>query len=271
MAEQPTTRDKNSFLQNDRLLVCGMLVIYGICFLGAIGAVFWGLNRRSQTISANATATAASIATEQAEVTATAVARMAEQDKYEYIERFEKISGDWFVGSYAKKYGDMQMTIKNGVYIWDVTDSKSFTQATDFYKGNEIKDFDIYVDIKFIKDAIKGAACGGFFFRRPSNEWDDGAYTFTICDDSRFEIYLYKDKRWQNITFVEYESSIRRSDWNRIEINAREDHFTFTINNKDVFEMNDNRLGKGSLGLIIDIDEDNATEIWFDNFGYQPR
>ncbi len=138
MDEQPITNARKSFLQNDRMLVCSMLIFYGLCFFGAIAAVFWGLNRREQTISANATSTAGVIATQQANATGTAVARLAEQDKYEYIERFDKITSDWYVGSYEKKYGDLRLIIKNGVYIWDVTDTKGFTQSTPFYKGNKI-------------------------------------------------------------------------------------------------------------------------------------
>ncbi len=33
--------------------------------------------------------------------------------------------------------------------------------------------------------------------------------------------------------------------------------------------MTDNRIKEGGLGLFIDIDKENPTEIWFDNFGYQ--
>ena len=276
--DNTTTVNKKSFLQNDRRLVCGMLVFYGVCIIGIMAVAFWWLARRNQTISADATSTsaratstAAVIATQQAALTSTAIVRSAEQDKYEYIERFAKITGDWFVGSYGKKYGDMRMIIKNGVYVWDVADSKGFTQSTEFYKEKKIKDFDIYVDSKFVKDAVVGAACNGFFFRKPSTDWNHGAYTFAICDDSRFEIYYYGENRWQSITFVEFEDSIRPSDWNRIEISARGNHFIFTINNVDVFEVTDDRLKEGSLGLFIDIDEGNAAEIWFDNFGYQSR
>lgn len=271
METQLPTEQRKSFLQNDRLLVCGMLTIYGVCILGAIGAVFWGLNYRNQVVSANETATASILATQQAEVTATAVARAVSQDQYEYIERFDRISGDWFVGSYPKKYSDAQMTIKDGVYIWDIRDSKGFTQATDFYKGDKLKDFDIYMDIKFIKDDIKGAACAGFFFRRTDADWNNGAYTFTICDDSRFEIYYFEENRWQNITFVEYENSIQPSGWNRIEVSARDSRFTFTINNSKVFETADDRLKSGSLGIFVDTDAGIPVEIWFDNFGFQSR
>ena len=269
--ENTTTENKKSFFKNDRLLVCGMLTFYGVCIIGAIAATFWGLNRRSQTVSANATSTAAVIATQQAALTSTAIVRISEQDKYEYIERFDKVTGDWFVGSYEKQYGDLRMTIKDGVYIWDITDAKGFTQSTDFAMGKKVRDFNVYVDLKFVEDYNTGAACSGLFFRKPTNDLNDGHYTFAICDDSRFEIYFYRENRWQNLAFIEHENSIQPSDWNRIEIIARKDHFTFIINNIEVFEMSDNRLKAGSLGFFIDVDKENPAVIWFDNFGYQSR
>jgi hypothetical protein len=269
--DNTTTENKKSFLQNDRRLVCSMLVFYGVCIVGVIALTFWGLARRNQTISTNATSTAAVVATQRASTTSTAIARVAKQNSYEYIERFDKVSGRWFVGQYDRRYADAHISIKDGFYMWDVADPKSFTQATDFYKGNKLKDFDIYMDLKFIESSKAGAACSGFFFRRPYAGWEFGAYTFIICDNSHFKVLHYDRNGWQTITYSEYETAIHNSDWNRIETSARVDHFTFTINNKQVFEMTDDRLKLGSLGIFVMIEKENSAVIWFDNFGYQSR
>ncbi len=269
--EPQSTSDKKGFFQNDRLLVCSMLAFYGICIFGCIGAVFWGLNRTNQTITANATSTASVNATQQAMRTATALARAADQDTYEFVERFDQISGRWFVGVYNKRYGDARIAIKDGIYIWDIANSKDYTLSTDFYKGNKLKDFDIYMDSKFVEGSRLGAVCSGFFFRRPSQAWTNGAYIFTICNDSHYEIQFYNESGWQTITNSDYESIIQRSDWNRIEISASGERFEFIINGLTVFEMTDDRLQAGSLGIFIDMDKDNSAEIWFDNFGYRSR
>src|SRR5215213_5869072 len=104
MTQQPATENQKGFFQNDRKLVCSMLVMYSLCIFGAIAATFWGLNRRQLTLSTNATSTAFAVATQQANVTATAVAKLAEQDQYEYIERFEKPSRRWFVAQYDPQF-----------------------------------------------------------------------------------------------------------------------------------------------------------------------
>lgn len=271
MNDQDTVENKKGFFQNDRLLVCSMLAFYGICILGLIGGTFMWLGKRNETISANATSTAAMIATQQANATATAVARATEQDKYEFVEHFDETHGRWFVGDYEKQYGDVQITIKDGVYVWDVLDSKNYTQSTDFYYRSVVRDFDVYMDVKFIEGSSFGGTCGGFYFRMPATGWNDGAYTFVVCDDSHYTIEFYENNKWYPITFSDYEDSIRRSDWNRIEVHAREDHFTFNINNTQIFETTDDRLKAGSLGILVNIEKDNSAEIWFDNFGFQSR
>ena len=35
-----TTENKKSFLHNDRMLVCGMLVFYGLCIIGLAGVAY---------------------------------------------------------------------------------------------------------------------------------------------------------------------------------------------------------------------------------------
>ena len=271
MTQQPTLQNRQSFFKNDRKLVCSMLVLYSLCILGLIGATVWGLNRRQLTLAANATSTAFVVATQQANLTATAVAKLAEQDQYEYIERFDKTSSYWFVGAYDSQYGEADVAIKNGVYVWNIKTPKDYTYGTDFYRGSGIKDFDVYMDAKFADDSAVGFVCNGFVFRKSSLGWEDGAYVFSICNDSHFEIYYYQTGKWDTITVSEYNDVIRPTEWNRVGVSARGKHFTFTINNIAVFEMSDGRRTSGSLGIYIQVAEDHSAVLWFDNFGFQSR
>src|SRR5258706_3649640 len=143
MDEQPITNARKSFLQNDRMLVCSMLIFYGLCFFGAIAAVFWGLNRREQTISTNATSTAGVIATQQANATGTAIVRATEQANYGFIDRFDKNNNFWLTGPQNNDYWVGKATIKDGTYLWDVINvKKTFIYWSDFYRNQTTKDFD---------------------------------------------------------------------------------------------------------------------------------
>lgn len=271
MTQQPTTENQKGFFKNDRKLVCSMLVVYGLCILGLITATFWGLNRRRLILSANATSTAFAIATERAIVTATAAAKLAEQDQYEYVERFDETSRRWFVGPYDEQYGDVTAEVKDGIYIWNIVTPNDYTYGADFYRGFGIKDFDVYMDLKVADSSAFDAACAGFVFRKSSLGWEDGAYVFFICHDAHFELHYYQNEKWDTIFVSEHQDVIRPLDWNRIEIGARGDHFTFTINNVMVFEMSDARRKSGSLGIYMQVAEDHSAVFWFDNFGFQSR
>jgi hypothetical protein len=271
MTQQLSTENPTGFLRNDRKLVCSMLVVYGLCILGAIAVTFWGLNRRQLTLAANATSTAHAIATKQASVTSTADAFLIEQGQYEFVERFDKTSKRWFVGRYEPEYGDVTVSIEDGVYMWNIADSKEYSQGTDFYRGSSIRDFDAYMDLKFVEESGLAIVCSGFSFRKSSLGWKDGAYVFSICNDSHYEIYYYQNETWDTILISEYSDTIQAREWNRIGINARSNHFIFTINNIEVFEMTDDRRKSGKLGIYIEVEQDQSAILWFDNFGFQSR
>jgi hypothetical protein len=270
MDRQLTTQDKSEAWRGDFLFAAIMLVICCVFTTGLISIPLWLSKQNQKIISANATSTAFAVATQQINATATAMARFKEQNQYEYIERFDQPSGYWFVGLYEKQYADARISIKDGVYIWDVANSKDSTQSTDFSKKDKIKDFDVFMDTKFVENSAIDPVCSGFFFRRQPT-WDDGAYIFTICNDSHFEVHYHHKNKWQPINLSDHEGVILPFDWNRIEISARGDHFIFTVNNTEVFEMNDDRLNEGNLGIFVDIGPGGSAVIWFDNFGFQSR
>lgn len=271
MENKAVSGDKRGFLYNDRLLVCSLLVIYTICIAGFFGAIFGTLNISRAMISANATADAITAATEQVNATSTAVVRSTEQSQYEFIERFDMPSARWYIGPHNRRYGEVFYSIKDGIYIWDVQKSKGFTFSMDFYKGNKIKDFDVYVDTKFVKSESLGDLCAGLVFRKPADDWDEGAFIFAICNDSHFKIQYYDRDGWSLITSSGFMRTIQPEDWNRVEVSARGDHFLFIINHMEVFEMTDDRLKQGSLAIYLEVPKNESALIWFDNFAYQSR
>ncbi len=271
MDEVKTVEDKKSFLQNDRKLVCSMLIIYGLCILGLVAATVWGLDRRSKAISANATSTAFAQATQQAKTTATAVAHATEQTQYEFIDRFNNNAEEWLIVSSDDEFMSGSVSITRGVYLWNIQEvKKTFVWWSDFREGDEFKDFDIYVDTKIV-DKEPGDACSGFIFRADSGDREKGSYVFAVCSGSNFYVSYYKGDEWKPILRGTYSRAIRNSDWNRLEIKARGNDFNFTINNDAVFEMTDDRQPKGGLALYVEVNEKRPVSISFDNFGFQSR
>lgn len=270
MTQQPATENQTGFFQNDRKLVCGMLVFYSLCILGAIAATFLGLNRRQLTLSTNATSTAFAVATQEANVTATALSRATRQAQYEFVDRFDDNKNDWRSGPENSEYWYGSTTIQDGIYIWKVSETRDgFISWSDFSVDDRIGDFDVYVDTK-VAEGAPGDVCSGILFRISPVSSSNGYYYFSLCNDSIVKVgYHTKADGWERIATVRYYRG--SEDWNRMEINARGSHFTFLVNHEQVYEMNDERQSVGGLALVIELNEKNPAEILFDNFGFQSR
>ena len=273
MGAQQQAENKKQFLRNDSLLVCSMLAIYGVCILGLIGATLWGLDRRSRQIAREATSTAFAFATEKANATATVVARTTEQAQYDFIDPFIDNVGFWSPGTIDDEYMVGTKAIQGGIYRWDIKEVKQpFVHRDNFRKGYWFEDFDIYIDSQVkVADGTSSAICSGFVFRTNSFYWDAEAYIFSVCNNSYFDIYYYKQGEREDISGQKYSSAIQNYDWNRLEVSARGDHFSFIINNEIVFEVTDDRLSRGGIALLIEVNEAEPVTIWFDNFGLQSR
>lgn len=262
--------NKKGFFQNDFKFVCSMFAFYGLCIIGLIAFLFWGLFKRDQTISANATATAGMIATQQVNATATAVAHTTELSKYKFIDTFDSNQFRWRNGDIDSEYWEGKAEISSGVYTWDVYDAKDgFISWADSPMGYRTTNYDTYVDINFGQTV--GKACGGFIFHLAPSGFEDGGYIFYTCRSGRYSIYYRKADDWEDLESG-YSDLIIPNDWNRMEVLAHNPHFVFLVNSQVIFEIDDDRRTEGDLALFIDIGEDGTgSTIFFDNFGFQSR
>jgi hypothetical protein len=268
--ENTTNAGKKGFLQNDRLLVCSMLVFYGLCLIGLMVVTFRWLNDRKQMLSANTTATGVVIATQHANATATAVVRTTELAQYEFIDTFDSNINHWRMGPEESDYWNGSTQVTSGFYIWDIREvKKGFVSWADFPGNDYIKNYDTYVDIQFTEVPSGTSACSGLIFRKAPLGWDTGGYSFVICKAGNFNIHYHNIDGWQRIN-SQYHPSIRTSDWNRIEVLVNGTHFVFLINSQVVYETDDDRQPTGGVALVVDVDG-TGTKILFDNFGYQSR
>lgn len=260
--------NKKRLFQNDLKLVFSMFAFYGLCIIGLIALLFWGLFKRNQTISANATATAGMIATQQVNATATAVAHTTELSQYKFIDTFDSNKYGWRIGDIDSEYWEGKTGISSGVYAWDVYDAKDgFISWADSPMGIQTTNYDTYADINF--GQAVGKACGGFIFHLSPSGWEVGGYIFYICRSGRYSFYYRKADDWEELRSG-YSDLILPNDWNRMEVLARDPHFVFLVNSQVIFEIDDDRRTGGDLALFIDIGESGTgSTILFDNFGFQ--
>jgi hypothetical protein len=248
-----------------------MLVLYGLCILGFLAAALLWLNQMRKTALASAAAATAVSATQQANTTATSAARSTQQAEYRIVDEFTDNHWSWLAETVDDEYMNGSISIHSGLYAWNMREVKQpFVYWSNFLGRPKAKDFDMYVDTK-IADSAPGDACSGFVFRTASMDWEEGAYTFSVCNDSYFGVSYYEQGKWEPMSGYMYSDVVRNGDWNRLEVSARGDHFTFTVNHTVVYETTDDRQPIGGLALLVEVNETNPVTIWFDNFGFQPR
>ncbi len=225
------------------------------------------------TLDANATATAAvAQATQNARSTATVSARQTERANYPLIETFENNKKAWYTGEKDGEFFAGKRLIENGAYRWEIDVVKQTFVAWANYESQEaLGDFDVYVD-GILKVGDPENYCYGFLFRESPEGFDEGAYTFEVCEGGSFSVSYYtKENGWEQISGWLTSEAIQAGDWNTLEISARGRHFVFTVNEVQIFEMEDDRQPTGYLSLLIDVLEEAPGTIWFDNFGLQTR
>jgi hypothetical protein len=273
MDQQPAPKSQQKVLRGDFVFACSMLLVCCVFAAGLISVPFWEFKQRQKLISAQVTSTAFAMETQQANITATAVAHWTEQAQYSFIDPFDDNHEYWLTESGNDEFAKYTLRIIGGIYRWDMYEVKQpFLYWSNVRRRNWVEDFDMYVDSKINPaDGTPGEVCTGFVFRTASWDWEDGAYTFSVCNDSYFDVDYYSNGEWDVIADWTYSDAIQAGDWNRLEISGRGNRFTFRINQQVVFEMTDDRLSAGGLGLLVEINEAKPVSIWFDNFGLEIR
>ena len=263
-----------------------VLIILGLICCLSIGLAIGGFfiyNSYIETKALNATATSQFMATKikidsdaestrMAQITATALAKEAAYTNYELYEAFDNNQRQWRADLEDNDFWTGSTSVEDGIYVWTVKEAKQTFMAWGTYEDSpEVSDFDVTVKVK--RDSgDPGNACYGIIFRQSPEGFDNGAYTFTVCDDGYYSVNYYSlESEWVKLKDWETTSVVLNGDWNRLSVQARGSKFVCSINEQVVAEVNDTRQASGTVSLYIDFYETIPGTIWFDNFGLQPR
>ena len=109
-------------------------------------------------------------------------------------------------------------------------------------------------------------------FRISPDGFSAGAYILSVCDNGYYKL-LYTDEavRWVVINDWSFTEALLQDDWNLLEITARGEDFTVSLNHQQVTAFSDSRLPGGSVAILIDIYGSAPGQIEFDFFALQPR
>jgi hypothetical protein len=221
------------------------------------------------TLQAETTATAEAWA---ALATVTAAARNAEILAYDYYEPFDENTLDWREAVDDNPYWQGSISLQDGVYTWQVDRASQIFLAWSYFTVLEdLGDFDVALRARRVSGQPH-ETCYGMLFRTSPEGYEAGMYALTVCDEGYYKLlYFDAELGWEVIENWTPSEAIRSEDWNLLEISARGETFTLTINHQPVTTFRDSRLASGRVAILIDIYDDAPGQIDFDFFALQPQ
>lgn len=273
MSNMPVPPEKPKNSNREILVLIGVIAV--LCLVAIGIASYLGLtvlkNNIQDMVVKAATQTQDAYS---AQATATHDAGVNDRAAFEFIEPFNDNRNLWDTLVFDDNFLTGQTTIANGMYVWSIQKAKQGFILSGGRNGNQLDltDFDVYVDAKRAQGSQSGA-CYGLEFRASLIRQVASYYIDEVCDNSYFTV-LYHDgatNDWTTLYTWTRSDAIRPNDWNTIGVSARGTHFTFTINDWTVVELNDASQKSGDVRLMVDIQGGETAVIWFDNFALQPR
>jgi hypothetical protein len=203
--------------------------------------------------------------------TATASARATAYTEYALTDTFDSNENGWRVGKVESEFWTGSMNIEDGAYAWDFQKINGiFLDYSDYSNSVVVRDFDAYVDTKIIDGDF--GSCSGILFRKSPYGWVHGGYAISVCKNGQFVVgYLDENSNWDYLTDWVLSPAINKTDWNRIEVSARGDHFIFRINDFVVFETDDTHQLRGDVALFVESHSTIPMMVMFDNFDFQNK
>jgi hypothetical protein len=243
--------------------------------LGLTATSQYEVTATQQALEAEATQQAGATATVEAfsiQSTATAVARESAIAAYTYFDPFDDNTSNWRVGAEDNAYWQGSIAINDSTYTWQVASVRQgFLTWANFEPLANLADFDVALRVRRVLGEPH-QACFGLLFRQASAGINLGTYILSVCDNGYYKVLYYDAQNgWDILQDWTLTEAIQKDDWNLLEISARGDRFSISINHLPVHTFSDSRLPSGMVSILVDNYSESPSLIEFDLFALQPQ
>ncbi|MDY7077913.1 MAG: protein kinase [Chloroflexota bacterium] len=174
---------------------------------------------------------------------------------------FETNENDWPTGDYSSERATGNRSVTDGKLLWEATalDDVVWWAIPDVASTS---DFYLTLETRRVS-GVENAQYGVIFRRADSDNYG----LFKIEDNQYFKFSSQHNGEWDTVIDWTETTAIRPGETNRMTIIAEGSHFTFYINDQYVGEADEGRLGKGKMGIAIELSDAGDTAVFeFDNF-----
>ena len=205
-------------------------------------------------------------------LTATAATRQSAIATYTYYESFDENTYEWRVGAEDNAYWQGSISIIDSAYTWQIAGvNELFIAWSDFKQQKDLVDFDIALTARRVTGEPH-LACFGLMFRKSPDGLDAGSYILSVCDNGYYKLLYYDAQNgWDVLQDWTQTEAIQKDNWNLLEISARGDRFSISINHLPVHTFSDSRLPSGMVSILVDYYSESPGLIEFDLFALQPQ
>jgi len=182
--------------------------------------------------------------------------------------QFGSNENDWDVGSLENSYGHAELSIVSGHYEWRLeANSEKGMLWWAFPTFHCPNDFYASTDCHLNGGNASATACGLVFRLIDGGNF----YKFAVSEGQIMNIMLEKNGEIVNLFPWGSTDLVQPGETNRIAVLAKEAHYQFFINGQLAYELDDDQLTSGSVGLVADNWSGEEAEFQFDNFQlYEP-
>ena len=192
-----------------------------------------------------AQATAAVIATQDAETSADLLAR-TELWKTVFTDTFDTDPGTWYTGADEDELVKGTWSIKDGQYVVDLEAKDNFSQWMWPDPGPQVGDFTYSARLAFAKGPDE--MDGGLIFRLQE---DGQFYLFDLTAGGNYAIYRHAAGDWVTIIDKKIADPFTVGGTNLLEVIAEGNKFTLLINGVKVDSFRDSNLNSGGIGVLL--------------------
>jgi hypothetical protein len=179
-----------------------------------------------------------------------------------FFDDFSVIKNGWLEGSHQSDYADTNYAIVSGKFQWTENANKGVFESA-WPDLPALSSFTLTVDAQQVSGKPDQSGYAVIFVGSDGEQ----KYVFEVSNN-HYEVFYYdKTTDWQTIAPLTVSNTILPGKVNHIKVVSADSHFTFYVNEINLFRFTDNRIPEGQPGLGVEVfNAGDTSVIEFDNF-----